>query len=88
MSVNLAAVSSGANAPESHQLVISLIPEAVAQRLEAGEQLDRLGLTQQGESLVAFRQIVIGDTRIEMMNMVISDIAGEPSKNCGQLVER
>ena len=59
------------------------VPQSEGERFEAGDQRDgRHGLKQRLR-LVAFLQIVIGNARTEMMNMMEPDVAGEPLQDTG-----
>jgi hypothetical protein len=78
----------GANAAEAHELAGLLIPEPEGERLEAREQRERFDLGKQCVCFMAPLQIVIGDPRAQMMNVMKADIAGEPLKNPRKFVER
>src|SRR5437867_12681220 len=77
-----------AQAAIAHELAVLLIPEAEGERLEAGEQRDRLDVLEQGIGLVASLQVVVRNPRAEVVNVVESDVAREPLQDPGQLVER
>src|SRR5204862_8241961 len=73
---------------EADQLFALLVPESEREGFKTSQQCDGLHALKQGIGIVASLQIVIGNTRAQMMDMVKADVAGEPLENPGQLVER
>jgi len=73
---------------EADQLVAFFIPEPEGQRFEAAEEGDWLDLLEKWIGVVASFQIVIGNADAEMVNVMKTDVAGEPLENSRQLVER
>lgn len=62
-----------------------LVPQHEAPRFQSIDQSQHGRRLQGAIRLVAFLQPVIGDHRIEMMNMVKSDIAAEPLQESWEL---
>ena len=73
---------------ETNQPVTLLIPEPEGEEFEAGEQRDGRHALEQRLRLVAPLQIVIGNLRAQMMNVMKPDVARKPLENPGQFVER
>ena len=57
------------------ELAALFIPETEAERLEAGEQRDRWNGLKQRLRLVTFLQVVIGNPRTQMMDVMEPDVA-------------
>src|SRR5579864_5350039 len=80
--------------PKNSQVMVAdqftslFIPETEGQRLETGKQSDRLHTLEQRVRLVAFLQMVIGNPRAQMMDMMESNVAGKPLQHAGQFVKR
>ena len=72
---------------EAHHLLVLFIPEAEGQCLQAGEQCDRFHGLEQRYRLMAFLQVVVGNPRSQVMNVMKPYAAGEPLQDLGQLVE-
>jgi hypothetical protein len=72
----------------AHQFPSLFIPEPVRERFQTGEQGDGFDLTKHLVSLVASFQMIIGDARTQVMNVVITDVTREPLENLWQLVPR
>ena len=72
---------------ETNQPVTLLIPEPEGEEFEAGEQRDGRHALEQRLRLVAPLQIVIGNLRAQMMNVMKPDVARKPLENPGQFVE-
>src|SRR5215208_3633918 len=69
------------------QLPALLVPEVKRQATQAGPQSDGLDLLEQPLALVALLQVVVGNPRAQMMDVMEADIAREPLQQAGQLVE-
>ena len=63
-----------------------LIPKTVGERLQAAQDGEGPDLKNR-RAVVTFLQLVAGDARTEMVDMVETDIAGEPLQHLWQLVE-
>lgn len=63
-------------------LVILVVPEDVFEGMGNVTQSDLVQVTEQvAKLLVAFLQIVVGDQRREMVDMMVGNIRGEPIHN-------
>ena len=69
------------------QLPALLVPEVKRQALQAGPQRDGLDLLEQPLALVAVLQVVVGNARAQMVDVVEADTGREPLQHAGQLVE-
>jgi hypothetical protein len=54
------------------------IPQTEFQGLQTGTQGDRLDLVEDGIFLLAFFEVIVGNPRAEMVQVVESDIPAEP----------
>src|SRR6202161_3449586 len=77
-----------ADASIADQPLSLFVPETGGQRFQARKQRHRLHLPEQRFDLVTSLQIVVGNARAQMMNVMKADIAREPLQNLRQLVER
>src|SRR5579872_5689091 len=73
---------------ETDQFTSLFVPETEGERFETGKQSDRLHTLEQRVRVVAFLQIVIGNPRAQMMDVMKSDVAGKPLQHAGQFVKR
>src|SRR5436189_4930047 len=64
------------------------IPKTKRERFEAAAQRHGFDLLKQRVRLVASLQIVIGNARAEMVDMVKADVAGKPLQDLRKFVER
>ena len=64
------------------------VPKTEGERLEAGEERDGFNFLEQRLGFVAAFEVVVRDTRAQMMDVMEADVAGEPLKNFRQFVER
>ena len=64
------------------------IPETEGEGLQAGEQRDGFDGLEQWLRLMAFFEVIIGNSRAEMMDVVKADVAREPLQYLRQFVER
>src|ERR1700691_694504 len=64
------------------------IPQAERNGFHARKEGDGFDLLKEWVGLVAFLQVVIGDARAEVVNVMEPDVAGEPLQDSGQLVKR
>src|SRR5258708_1970317 len=62
----------------AHQFPILFVPETEGERFKAGKQGNWLHPLKQLMRAVASLQVVIGNSRTKMMNVVIADIARNP----------
>src|SRR5439155_7129846 len=70
------------------QLATLLVPESEGEGFETGKERDGLHALKQRLCFVALLQVIIGNPRTQMMNVVKPDVAGEPLHQLGQFVER
>ena len=77
----------GSQVAVTHQLLSLFIPETEGKRFEAGEQRNGWHSLKQWFRFVAPLQIVIGNPRAQMMNVMESNVAREPLQDLGQFVE-
>lgn len=70
---------------EAHQAVVLLVVEAEFQRVHAGAQGDGFDVEQVvlGVSLL---QVVVGDARAEVVDVVKADVARKPLQDLGQFM--
>lgn len=73
--------------PIANQHAPLFVPKSVRERLEAGEECDWFDGLKQRLSLVALLKMVIWNARAEMMNMMETNVAGEPLQDFGQFVK-
>ena len=73
---------------ESHPLLVLFIPQTESDGLQARDEGNRLDLPEKCIRIVAFLQMVVGNGRAQMMDMMKADIARKPLQDSGQLVER
>src|ERR1700690_3918868 len=78
----------GAQVAVANQLAPLLVPEPKRERLEAGEESDWLHGLEQRFSPMTLLEVVIGDARAEVMDVMEADIAREPLQHLGQFVKR
>ena len=69
------------------QLAPLLIPQTEGERFEAGEERHWLYGLKQRIGPMTFREIVVGNPRIEVMDVMKSDVAGKPLQDRWQFVE-
>ena len=72
----------------AHQPVVRLVPQAELEGLQAGSQRDGRDALEERLGVVAFLEVVIGDQRAQVVQVVEADVAREPLQDAGQLVER
>ena len=65
-----------------------LIPESESERLETGHERNWLDGLKEWLGVVAFLEVVIGDARAEVVDMMEADVAGEPLENFRQFIKR
>jgi len=70
----------------AHQPPRALVPQAEAQALDAGEQGDRLDGLKERLGTVGCLEMIIGNARAQVVDMMEADVAGKPLENPGQLV--
>src|ERR1041385_2498616 len=69
------------------ELAPSFIPETEGERFEAREKLHWFHCLKQRIRVMAFLQVVIGNPRTEMMDVMKADVAGEPLQHPGKFKE-
>src|SRR5687768_1435036 len=72
---------------EPHQLSALFIPETEGEGLQDGEEGDGLDALEKGMGAVASLEVVIGNARAEMVNVMEADVAGKPLEYLRQFVE-
>src|SRR5687767_1024804 len=73
---------------KANQLSALLVPETKCESLETSEQRDGLYALKKRIGFVAALQIVVGNARTQMVDVVKANVAREPLENFRQLVER
>src|SRR6266850_2815305 len=73
---------------EADEFVTLFVPKPEGQRFKTAEEAYRLDLLEEWVRFVASLQVVIGNARAQMVNVVKADVTREPLKNFRQLVER
>lgn len=71
-----------------YKLPALLIPEAKRQTSQAGSQGNGLDLLEEAVALVTLLQVVVGNARTQVVDMVEADVARKPLQHLRQLVER
>src|SRR5207249_10661076 len=87
-SLKLLALSKISEVAVADQLATLFIPESEGERFETGKQRDGLHALKQRLCFVALLQVIIGNPRTQMMNVVKPNVAREPLQHLGQFVER
>src|SRR2546429_745533 len=72
---------------EANEFFALLVPEPEAERFEAAEKGERFYLLKHQMRFVASLEIVIRNSRAQMMDVVVADVAGEPLQHLRQFVE-
>jgi hypothetical protein len=62
----------------AHHFLQTLIPETIAKGLQTPEQGDRLDRLEEWFGFVTLFEVVVGDPRAEVMDVVKTDISREP----------
>src|SRR5260221_1190784 len=83
-----ALVSNLPHPPVADQLPALLVPQAELQRFQTGEHRDGFDSLEKRVGLVTLLEIVVGNARAEVMDVVKADVPGEPLQNSRQLGER
>ena len=78
----------GFQAAKADELAPLLIPETERERFEARKQAHRLHGLKQRIGPMAFLEVVIGDARTEMMDVMKANVAGKPLQHAGKFVQR
>jgi len=73
--------------PITDQLLLGFVPQPIIEGFKAGKEGDGFYLLEQRVGLVTFLQIVVGNARTQMVNMMKADVAGEPLEDAGQLIK-
>src|ERR1041384_4729978 len=79
--------SKNSEVPVPDQLVAPFIPKTEGERFEAREQGDGLHTLKQRIRFVTPLQVIVGDPRTQMMDVMIPNVAREPLQNLGQFVK-
>src|ERR1700733_3617857 len=66
--------TAGPQRAKPHQLLVLLVPKAKREGLQAAEEGNRLDLGEDRVGVVTFLQMIIGDERAQMMNMMEPDV--------------
>ena len=70
----------------THQHLMLFIPQAEEQRFEAGAERQRLDLERR-ILVMTLLQFIVRDLRAQVMDVMITNIAGEPLQHLGQFIE-
>ncbi len=70
------------------QFLSLFVPQPIRKGLQARHHGDRFNLLEERIGAVAFFQVVIGDTRAQMVNMMKTDVARKPLQYAGQFIKR
>jgi hypothetical protein len=73
---------------ETYQLSLHFIVEVEVQGFETVAEGNRLYHPRFGHRFVAFLEAVIRDAGVEVMDVVVADVAGKPSKQGRKIIER
>src|SRR5882672_7776601 len=79
-----------ANIPEcavTDQPLLLFIPQAVSEGFEAGEQSDGFDALKERFRFMTFLEVIIGNARTQMMDVMKANIAREPLQHFGQLIK-
>ena len=68
------------NVSETNQFTSVFVPKAISQRFKAGDKPDRFDRLESIDMAVTSEQVIVGDARVQMMDMVESDIARATSE--------
>ena len=71
----------------AHQAPPLLVPEPEGEGFETGKQRDGLHGLKQRLGAVTLFQMVVGNPRAEVMDVMKANVAGKPLEHFGQLVE-
>src|SRR5579863_1372640 len=71
-----------------HQLLVLLVPQAKGEGLQTSDQGNWLDLREEFVRVVTLLQMVVGDERAQMVDMMKPDIARKPLQDSRQFVER
>src|SRR6266545_3165166 len=71
----------------AHQLATLFVPEPEGEGFKARKQRDRRHALKDRLGFVAFLEVIIGNPRTQMMDVMKPDVAGEPLQHHGQFVE-
>src|SRR5439155_20302388 len=69
------AASKGPEVAVAYQSVVTFVPQTEGERLQAGEQRDGLRALKQRIRSVALLQVVVGNARTQVMNVMKADVA-------------
>ena len=70
------------------EAAVLFIPQPEGDGFQAGEQRDGLHLLEERIGLVAFLQVVIGNARTEVMDVMETNVSGKPLQHARKFVER
>ena len=79
-----------ANTPEyavTDQPLLLFIPQAVSEGFQAGEQSDGFDALKERFRFMTFLEVIVGNARTQMMDVMKANIAREPLQHFGQLIE-
>src|ERR1700722_1983794 len=80
--------TAGPQRAKPHQFLVLFVPKTKRERLQAGEEGNRLDLGGDCGGGVTFLQMIVGDERAQMMNVMKSDVARKPLQDARQFIER
>jgi hypothetical protein len=64
--------------PKSYEFLALFVPQAKSQRFATGKQGDRLNARKEGIRVMAALQMVVGNTRAQVVDVMEADIPGKP----------
>jgi hypothetical protein len=65
-----------------------LVPEAEGQRFEAGEKCERFHGLEERFGPMTFFEVIIGNSRAQMVNVMEANVSREPLQDFGQFIKR
>ena len=71
---------------EGDHATVDLVPKSKLDGLEAVEEPEFRGILEEGVRMVAALQVVIGNTWVEVVDVVVADVSGEPLKDSRKVV--
>jgi hypothetical protein len=71
----------------THEFAALLVPKTESEAFEAGKERNRLHGVEEWIGLVAFLEVVIGNARTEMMDVMKTNVARKPLQQPGKFVE-
>lgn len=73
---------------EAHESASLLIPEMIRNQFQAGKKRDWFYLTEHQMRIVAALEIVVRNSRTQVVDMMIADVSCEPLQDLRQTIKR